>query len=119
MLEEIQRKDQNPPWHPGPCRVDSVQVVVDHRELGLVAEGRLSDPRLGSCRQVAVVTPLVAEVGRQVVVVTPLVAMVGHAEVVVDPSVAVVGRVVVDHLVVVAGLVAGRRLNNPQAEVNQ
>ena len=23
-------KDQNPPWHSRPCRVDTVQVVVDH-----------------------------------------------------------------------------------------
>ena len=71
VLEEIQQKDQNPPCQVARSRVDRAQVVVDHRELGLVAEGRLSDPRLGSCRQVAVVTPLVAEVGRQVAVVTP------------------------------------------------
>ena len=99
----------------------------------LVAEGALSDPRLGSGRQVAVVTPLVAEVSRQVAVETPLVAVVGHAEVVwnpsvatvgraevvVDPSAAVVGRVVVDHLVVTAGLVAEVHLNDPQVEVSQ
>ena len=92
-----------------------------------------SDPRLSSGQQVAVVTPLVAEVGHAEVVVdpsvaevgpaevvwNPSVAMVGRAEVVVDPSAAVVGRVVVDHLVVVAGLVAERRLNDPQAEVSQ
>ena len=96
--------------------------------VGLVAEGALSDPSLGSGRQVAVVTPLVAEVGRQVVVETPLVAVVGHAEVVwnpsvatvgraevvVDPSAAVVGRVVVDHLVVLAGLVAEVHLSDPR-----
>ena len=50
------------------------------------------------------------------VVWNPSVAMVGHAEVVVDPSVAVVGRVVVDHLVVVAGLVAEVHLSDPQGE---
>ena len=81
-----------------------------------MAEGPLSDPRLGSGQQVAVVTPLVAEVG--------------HAEVVVDPSVAVVGQVAVDTpLVVMVGhaeavwdhlvVVVGRAAEDPQAEVNQ
>ena len=79
VLDGVRQKDPN-----SPClisRVDGVQVVVCHIVLLVVLvaeEAHLSDPRLSSGQQVAVVTPLVAEVG--------------HAEVVVDPSVAVVVR---------------------------
>ena len=97
VLDGVQQKDPN-----SPClisRVDGVQVVVCHIVLLVVLvaeEAHLSDPRLSSGQQVAVVTPLVAEVGHAEVVWNPSVAEVGHAEVVVDPSVAVVGQVAVD-----------------------